>query len=328
MAESHEAFMREAIALSKRGFPAPNPRVGAVVVRDGKIVGRGWHEAAGCDHAEVVALRDAGAAAQGATIYVTLEPCKHHGKTPPCVDAIKSAGIAQTWYAVKDPNPEASGGGELLGATGGLLAEDASRVNRVFLRSFALGRPYVLVKSAITLDGSIATDTGESRWITGEIARIRGQVLRAEMGCVLIGGATAAKDDPSLTVREVEVRHQPLRVVLDARGDLPSSLKLFSDGLPTVHIKGGVSVADVLSDLWNRGMRGVLVEGGGKTIGRFFDANCVDEVELHIAPMILGSGRAWCDGVGVQRLADAWRLSNLEVSMLGEDIQIRGEVTR
>jgi diaminohydroxyphosphoribosylaminopyrimidine deaminase/5-amino-6-(5-phosphoribosylamino)uracil reductase len=324
MAKTHEDFMREAIELSKRGYPAPNPRVGAVVVNNGEVVGRGWHNAAGGDHAEVVALREAGALARGANMYVTLEPCKHHGKTPPCVEAIRSAGIAQTYFAVRDPNPDAAGGGEALDAIGGIVREEAAQANRVFLRSFELGRPYVLVKCATTLDGCIATDSGESKWITGEAARKRGQALRAEMGCVLIGGRTALLDNPSLTVREFGVVNQPLRVVLDARGDLPLTLQIFSDGLATVHVKGGTGIAEVLEDLWSRGVRGVLVEGGGKTIGRFFDAGLVDEVELHVAPKILGGGRRWCDGVGADQLADAFQLRDVQLETLGEDIQIRG----
>lgn len=351
MAESNFAFMREAIELSKRGYPAPNPRVGAVVVRNGEVVGRGYHEVYGGEHAEAVALKEAGERARGAWMFVTLEPCDHHGKTPPCTEAIVNAGIERLVYAVDDPNPEAAGGANRLRAKGvvvdgGLLAEEAATVNRVFLSRFRLGRPFVLAKAAITMDGRIATRDGESRWITGEDARKRAHELRAEMGCVLVGANTVIQDDPSLDVRHVKTSHQPLRVILDPDGVTPPGSRVFkenpertlwvtnSDEIRNVNVfrprrtDGEVSLGEVLAELAKRGMIGVLVEGGGRTLEPFFRFGLVDELELHIAPKLLGAGRAWLEGRGVESLADAWRLQDVAIEPLGDDFKITAKVTR
>ena len=348
--------MREAVELSRKGFPAPNPRVGAVVAREGSVVGRGHHDAAGGAHAEVVALQDAGELARGADMFVTLEPCDHHGKTPPCTEAVLRAGIGRVVCATPDPNAEAAGGNERLREAGlrveaGLLEEEASEANRVFLARYRLGRPFVLLKAAVTLDGRIAAASGESRWITGPEARRRAHALRAEMGCVLVGSGTVAADDPSLTVREAPAKNQPLRVALDPEGGLSPDCRLLSDPeAPTLWVVarkvtvplaghaeaflcdtrecGAFRLDALLMELARRGQIGVLVEGGGRTAESFFSQGLVDEVELHMAPKVLGSGTAWVEGKGVERLADAWRLTGLRCEPLGDGLKITARVER
>lgn len=351
-----ETWMMRAVELSRNGFPAPNPRVGAVIVKDGRIIGEGFHEAAGCDHAEIAALRQAGGNARGADLFVTLEPCSHFGRTPPCTQAIIEAGIARVFIAITDPNPAAAGGAHALQEAGiethtGICAEEAATVNYRFLQRFRMNRPWVAVKAACSLDGRIATRTGESRWISDEHARRRAHELRAEAGCVLVGAGTVAQDDPSLTVRHVQVKNQPLRVILDFDGSLPLGSNVFSDdSAPTLWVSGvplsapphsrvsvfqcptaqdgWLNLSELLSELARRGQISVLVEGGGNTIERFFRAGLVDEVELHVAPIVLGAGRSWAEGDGVERLADAWKLTDLMCEPLGNGVRINARTVR
>ncbi|MCW5946766.1 MAG: bifunctional diaminohydroxyphosphoribosylaminopyrimidine deaminase/5-amino-6-(5-phosphoribosylamino)uracil reductase RibD [Fimbriimonadales bacterium] len=351
MIDSNFAYMREAIELSKNGYPAPNPRVGCVIVKNSQIVGRGFHAFAGGDHAEMAALKEAGDKARNAWMFVTLEPCDHHGRTPPCTDAIISAGIERVVYAVDDPNPNAAGGANRLRAQGivvegGLCHDEAAEVNKVFLMHYELKRPYVLAKAAITLDGRIATRSGESRWITGKVARKRAHQLRAEMGCVLVGANTIVQDDPSLTIRDIDVNNQPLRVILDPDGITPSTAKVFNENpertlwvshadetrnatkLSPQLIDGELALGDLLAELAERGMIGVLVEGGGQTLEPFFRHNLVDEIELHVAPKLLGAGKSWLEGKGVDALVDAWQLHHMKIEPLGEDFKISARVCR
>lgn len=349
------AMMREAIALSRKGFPAPNPRVGAVLVSEGKIVGRGHHEAAGLPHAEVMAIREAGERARGGVLYVTLEPCKHHGRTPPCVESIIASGIRRVIYACDDPNPMAAGGANRLREAGvevqrGLLCEEAAEVNRFFMNCHKLGRPWVLVKAGVTLDGRIATTSGESKWITDETARKRTHELRAETGCVLVGSRTVLYDNPSLIVRGFSIPSQPLRVILDPNAKLQGEWNCFTDcQAKTIWVTsqirqdyeseyvenwvcpfrdGEFDLNALLQFLKERGMIAVLVEGGGNTVETFFRQLLVDEIELHVAPKVLGSGRVWVDGKGVKELKDAWQLTNLHVETLGEGLKITARVKR
>lgn len=349
----HEKFMQEAVDLSKQGFPAPNPRVGAVVVLGNEVVGRGFHEAAGLAHAEVVALKKAGSKSKGADLYVTLEPCNHKGKTPPCTEAILKAGINRVIIACADPNPQAKGGGKFLEENGvevisGILSVEAMRSNHVFMERFRLGRANVLVKAAVTLDGRIATKTGESYWITDEIARARVHALRAEMGCVLVGAQTVRNDNPNLTVSTVEIKNQPLRVVLDPNIRLPKTSKIFTDEksktiwvtkrplelasdfveslVVPVGSRGEFDLRFLLNHLTERGVIGVLVEGGGRTIEAFFRQGLVDELELHVAPKIFGSGLSWIEGQGVYRVSDAWQVEDVACSRLGGGFCLRGRV--
>ena len=337
--------MAEAIELSRLGFPAPNPRVGAVVVRDGVVVGRGHHEAVGTAHGEAAAIADAGDSAHGAELFVTLEPCDHHGRTPPCTDAILSAGIRRVVFANHDPNPAASGGAVRLRAAGvevveGVLAAEAAEVNRIFEGRWRMGRPYVVAKAAITLDGLIADTEGNSKWITGEAARKRAHELRAELGCVVVGAETALHDNPSLTCRDVDGRVH-LRAVLDPRRRLPDDLGMFitddvqtlrfvgenaqeSDVAVDLNAKGKLRLDEVLAVIADRGMIGVLVEGGGRTIGEFFQQGMVDEVELHIAPKALGGGTTWIDAP--RSLIDAWQFNKMTFEALGDGVVMRARV--
>lgn len=301
----HEA-MGLALRLARRGYPAPNPRVGCVIVREGKVIGEGWHEAAGQPHAEAMAL--ASCDARGATAYVTLEPCNHHGRTPPCSEALIAAGVSLVVVAVADPNPQAQGGADRLRAAGipvdlGLRREEAERQNELFLTSMRLRRPFVTVKAAIGLDGRIALPSGESKWITGSAARREGHRLRAEMGAVLVGPGTVLKDRPHLTARIPGVVNPPVRVVLDPRRELQADQPVFDDAAPTWHITpdalplvdGRFDPHALLGHLFDRGLTGVLVEGGAGVIGSFLQADVVDAIELFIAPKVFGEGKPWIE---------------------------------
>ena len=321
-------FMREAIAEARRALysTAPNPRVGCVIVRDGVVVGRGFHARAGEPHAEVFALREAGDAARGATAYVTLEPCSHHGRTPPCADALIAAGIARVVYAVGDPDPRVDGrGAAKLRAAGiavlqGVLEEAASELNRGFLRRAGGGLPWVRAKVGASLDGRTALADGRSKWITSVEARADVQRLRAEAGVVLTGIGTVLADDPALTVREPALREElrcreVARAVLDPAGRLPPSAQL-CDGTaptwwlvaeavasklaPTVAISnvggsllptpgaGRPSPRAVLELLASRGVNDVLLEAGATLTGAWLAAGVVDELVVYYAPRLLG----------------------------------------
>lgn len=313
---SDSRWMRRAIALSRRGFPAPNPHVGCVIVRDDAIVGEGYHDARGGPHAEVVALRMAGDRAKLATAFVTLEPCAHHGRTPPCTEALIAAGVRRVVFAVPDPNPKASGGGEALVRAGiavesGLEREAATEANRAFLTAMRRSRPFVAVKVGASLDGRIALPSGESQWITGEKARAAGRRLRAEYGAVLVGRRTVELDNPLLTHRVRAAKNPSLRLVLDPRGRLdPNRHRLFQDGGPVARLvglgharapfdveldapTGRFDPTAVLAWLWDQGMTQLLVEGGGDTIGGFLAARVVDRIELFLGPKVLGAGPNW-----------------------------------
>lgn len=302
--------MARAVRLSRRGFPAPNPHVGCVLVRDGAVVGEGWHRFAGGPHAEAEALAQAGDRARGATAYVTLEPCNHHGRTPPCSAALAAARVRRVVVACRDPNPVAAGGLESLRQAGievqvGLLAKEAEEANWRFLTAMRRKRPAVVGKIAVSADGRIALPGGESRWITGPAARRAGHRLRAEMGAVLVGRATAEVDDPSLTARIPGVRNQPLRVVLDPELRLPPGLRLFDGSAPSLRVAGepfeadltvprvadgGLDLEALLAELFARGQTGLLVEGGARTLGAFLRAGLVDRLELFVAPKLLLDG--------------------------------------
>lgn len=347
--------MANAIELSRKGFPAPNPRVGCVIVSNRELVGAGFHEFAGGPHAEVVALREAGPRAKGADVYVTLEPCNHHGRTGPCSEALLAAGVKRVIYAVADPNRAAAGGAERLRSadvrvSAGLLAAEAADANRIFLKAFELGRPFVCVKIACTLDGKIANTRGDSKWITGAAAREQGHRLRAEMGAVLVGANTVLKDDPRLTARIPGVVNQPLRVVLDPLGVLhKGNWKLFAEPGRALRIEGKDHLAEtereacrrgdrspelgghitlpltdarfdlneVLQELWNLGVTSLLVEGGAQTVTGFIDARLCDRLDIFVAPKLMGEGLAWYQGAGLGLDAFPYALS--QVTRLGED---------
>lgn len=335
--------MRRAIALSKRGYPAPNPRVGCVLARDGAIVGEGWHAYAGGPHAEVAALAAAGDLSRGSTAYVTLEPCNHQGRTGPCSLALIEAGVSHVVAAVRDPNSKAAGGGEALAAAGvgfdsGLLAAAAEEANAAWLRAMRLQRPVVVLKFGVSLDGRIALPSGESQWITGSHARREAHRLRAELGAVLVGRGTVEQDDPLLTARIRGVKNQPLRVVLDPESKLQGDERMFGPEAETLRFtaqkartahdvtvsttNGRLDLEQVLRELWERGVTGLLVEGGAATAQRFLEDRLVDRIELFVAPILLGAGPTWLQGSLGATLLDAPRWKTRRVRRVGEDLWI------
>ena len=314
------AYMRQALDLAWQGrfSTSPNPRVGCVVVRGGQVVGQGFHVRAGEAHAEVHALRQAGAAARGATAYVTLEPCAHYGRTPPCAQALVDAGVARVVAAMRDPNPLVAGKGlMMLQAAGietafGLLEDEARALNRGFLSRMERQRPFVRIKTAISLDGKTALADGRSQWITGAAARADVQILRAESCAVLTGIGTVLADNPRLTVRDFDTLRQPVRVVLDSGLRLPESSTLVQDGLPTwvatlsddverfsayPHVsiikiakdnQGRVDIGALLTELAARGVGELLVEAGAVVNTAFLQGGWVDELVVYQSPKLLG----------------------------------------
>jgi diaminohydroxyphosphoribosylaminopyrimidine deaminase/5-amino-6-(5-phosphoribosylamino)uracil reductase len=323
-----EQFMREAISHSRQGFPAPNPHVGCVIVRDDRIVGTGFHDHAGDPHAERVALAAAGSEAEGSDVYVSLEPCNHYGRTSPCTEALIEARVGRVFVACPDPNLRATGGADKLREAGipvqmGLLKEEAAAANFRFLTAMREERVHVTVKAACSLDGRIALPSGESKWITGQSARDCGHGLRASCGAVLVGYRTVLADDPELTARIPGVVNQPLRIVIDPDNRLTGHEKVFNDEAETLHVTGRpVDLLKLTHDLFHRGQIGLLVEGGGRTIARFFESRLVDLVELFVAPKILGDGPAWVDGLGIPTIDQAPVLRYDEIERLGEDLHI------
>jgi diaminohydroxyphosphoribosylaminopyrimidine deaminase/5-amino-6-(5-phosphoribosylamino)uracil reductase len=353
--------MRRALELAERGrgHVEPNPLVGAVLVRDGRVVGEGWHRRYGEAHAEVNALAEAGAAARGATLYVTLEPCCHHGKTPPCTDAVLRAGVARVVAAMTDPFPQVAGkGAERLRAAGvpvtlGLCAEEALRLNAPYLKLLRTGRPYVHAKWAMTLDGKIATHTGDSKWISNDASRALVHRLRGRMDAVLVGVGTALADDPLLTARPPGPRTL-VRVVLDSAARLPPASRLVATARETpVLIAAGTdaaegkvealrqlgcevlrlpgpgqrpSVAALLDELGRRRMTNVLVEGGAAVLGSFLDARAMDEVHVFIAPRLAGGAGAKTPvgGAGVAAIAEALPLKGWRVETVGDNLLVEG----
>ncbi len=355
--------MARALEVSARGVEgvSPNPLVGAVVVRGGRIVGEGYHQKFGGPHAEVEALRSAGPAARGADLYVTLEPCAHHGKTPPCTDAIRDAGVKRVLYAAADPNPATAGRGPAIlrragiQAAGGLLAKEARELIRPYLYWRKTGRPWVIAKWAMSLDGKIATSRGESRWITGPLARGYAHGLRRRVDAVLVGTNTLRADDPMLLPRPDRGR-RPVRVILDRTGRLPLKLRVFAPeggtrlyvvsprvaarrlarvaarGLEILVIperRGRLDLARLLDALGKRGISQLLVEGGGKLLGAFLDRGLVQEVAAFVAPVLIGGEEAPgpAQGNGIARLAEALRLPEPRIRRLGPDILIEGRLS-
>ncbi len=350
--------MARALALAQRGRRSarPNPAVGCVLVRDGIVVGEGWHARAGEPHAEIHALRGAGERARGAVCYVTLEPCSHHGRTPPCVDALLAAGVARVVAALRDPNPRVAGGGlARLAAAGididcGLLEAPARALNRGFVQRMERGRPWLRAKVGASLDGRTAMATGESRWITSADARRDVHRLRAESGAVITGIGTVLADDPELTARVHGfdlVAGQPLRAVLDSRLRLPPAARLLAapgatviygvhadagrraaleaGGAQVVLLPGGETPAPdaVLRDLAAREVNDALLEAGPGLTGAFLEAGVVDELVLYIAPRLLGdAARGLARLPGLARLADAPAFRFADVTRVGPDLRV------
>jgi diaminohydroxyphosphoribosylaminopyrimidine deaminase/5-amino-6-(5-phosphoribosylamino)uracil reductase len=366
MSERDQAFMRRALELAARarGLTSPNPIVGAVVVAGDEIVGEGFHRAAGEPHAEPEALDAAGGRARGGTLYVTLEPCVHHGRTPPCAPRVIASGVRRVVVALGDPDPRVAGRGlEALRAAGidvtaGVLEDEAAHQNRAFLVAMRTGRPHVTLKGAMTLDGRIADVDGVSRWITGEAARRHAHRLRSESDAIAVGIETVLRDDPWLNVRlATPWPREPYRVVVDSLARTPVDARLIATGtaaraivavtdraprarvdalaargatvVPCPAADGRVDVRALLAWLAGREARALLVEGGGEVHAAFLDAGLVDRVAVFVAPLLLG-GRAATSLVGGtgRRLKDAIRLGPFEATPLGADVLLEADVTR
>ncbi len=324
-----ETQIRRALELAARGSPTDvNPLVGAVVTdAAGAVIGEGYHRGAGTPHAEIEALRAAGPAAQGGTVYVTLEPCHHTGRTGPCVEALIAARVARVVFAQADPNPVAAGGSQRLRAAGvpvrgGVLAAEAEAVNRTWTHLMLTGRPFVTWKFAATLDGRSAARDGTSRWITGPEAREDVHALRARCGAVIVGTGTVLADDPQLTARGpgVAAPTQPLRVVLGTR-DLPAGAHVLDDAAPTLILKSH-DLPGALTQLAQRGVHHALLEGGPTLAGAFLLAGLVDEVVAYLAPALLGAGRTVVGDLGIGTIAGALRFTTTDVVLVGSDVRV------
>ncbi len=361
-------WMRGALVLAKLGLEgvSPNPLVGAVLVKGREIIGSGFHKRFGGAHAEVEALLDArrrGEPLKGATLYVTLEPCGHHGKTPPCAQAIIEAGVACVVYAVRDPNPLTRGvGPRMLRRAGisvreGVLGEECTHLNAPFFHWIKTRTPWVILKWAMTLDGRTAAPGGESKWITGKAARARAHALRRRVDAVLVGTGTVLKDDPLLSPRPARGR-KPLRVFLDRRGLLPLHLQLLKEspgdvgprlcvtssrlpprraaflrsrGVESIVVperEGALDLEELLLELGARGVSQMLVEGGASLHGSFLRRGLAHEVAAFIAPRLLGTKGALpaIDGAGISRIADTPWLENMGIEQLGADVLISGRL--
>jgi diaminohydroxyphosphoribosylaminopyrimidine deaminase/5-amino-6-(5-phosphoribosylamino)uracil reductase len=342
------AMMRRALALAENGLytTTPNPRVGCVITKGEEILGEGWHRKTGEPHAEPIALDIAGARAEGATVYATLEPCNHRGRTPPCVDALLKSKVKRVIAAMRDPNPKAARGGEALAAAGvrfehGLMEEEARELNIGFVSRVTRGRPWVRLKVAATLDGRTALANGKSQWITGEEARRDAHRWRARACAVLTGIGTVTADDPRLTVRDVETPRQPLRVIVDSRVETPRTARILQ-GDPVLIFAGKnaaappnaqvislpnpnnkVDLPAMLEELGRRGINELHVEAGFRLNGSFAREGCVDEFLLYLNPSLLGDGaQGMLDLPALDSLDARARLRLLSVERLGQDLRI------
>jgi diaminohydroxyphosphoribosylaminopyrimidine deaminase/5-amino-6-(5-phosphoribosylamino)uracil reductase len=361
----NDFFMAEALRLAKKGwgFTSPNPMVGAVVVKDNQIVGRGYHKAFGGPHAEVNAIKDAGEKTKGAKLYVTLEPCNHSGRTPPCTQAILNAGIRQVIVAMKDPNPNVEGGGiQYLTQNGievisGVSKIEAHRLNESFIKYVTRKRPFTIVKCAATLDGRIATCTGDSKWISGPLSRSHVHYLRQGVDAILVGIETIRKDNPSLTTRLNYMKGvDPARIILDTHLSIPIDAKVLTiasnaktwivcghdidkakkdavvkkgaEVIETNHRQGRIDLNMLMDQLAQKNISSLLIEGGGKVIGSALAAGIVDKLYLFYAPKILGGddGIPICSGFGPKMMKDSIKVGRINVHRLGDDVMIEGYI--
>ena len=353
------------LARSALGSTSPNPAVGAVVVQNGTVVGEGYTLPPGQRHAEIGALAQAGSSARGATLFCTLEPCCHYGRTPPCTDAIIAAGISRVVYAVRDPNPRVDGGGVSALRASGITVEretncEAEELYEAFAKHVTTGRPFVVAKFAMSLDGKIATRTGSSQWITGPVARERVQQMRKEMDGIMVGIGTTLADDPQLTARDADGNPlpsnlQPVRVVVDSSGRTPPDARMLrqpgrtiiatSAGVDRHRVTrledagadvrefsgadGRVNLSALLEYLGKEGIVSLLVEGGGVILGAALDARLIDKVSAFVAPMLIGGAGAPSPiaGNGATVIADALRLERANIEPIGQDWLITGYPT-
>jgi diaminohydroxyphosphoribosylaminopyrimidine deaminase/5-amino-6-(5-phosphoribosylamino)uracil reductase len=350
-ADDHR-HMAHALQLAARGLytTTPNPRVGCVIVHDGVVVGEGWHQRAGTAHAEAHALAQAGAAARGATAYVTLEPCSHHGRTPPCADALVSAGVSRVVAAMHDPNPLVAGRGiQLLTQAGicadvGLLEADARELNPGFVSRMTRGRPWLRLKTASTLDGKTALTNGASQWITGEAARADVQRLRARACAILTGSGTVRADNPRMNVRSLDIGRQPLRVVVDSQLRTPPDAAILpaliacnqadpnrraaliqagADVLELPDANGRIDLAALLTELAQRGVNEVHIEAGAALNGALLEAGLVDEWVAYIAPMAVGDdARGLFVRSPLDALGNASRFALVDTRRVGDDLRL------
>ncbi|MFW2439575.1 MAG: bifunctional diaminohydroxyphosphoribosylaminopyrimidine deaminase/5-amino-6-(5-phosphoribosylamino)uracil reductase RibD [Arenicellales bacterium] len=349
-------MMADALRLARKGITTtqPNPRVGCVIVKDGKLIAQGWHKKAGSEHAEIFALQQAGEQAQGAVAYVTLEPCSHHGRTPPCAEALIESGIDEVIIAMKDPNPLVSGQGIKklqragIKVSSGLLQQQAMELNRGFVSRMSRSRPWVTVKLGASLDGRTAMQNGESKWITGPAARADVQQLRAASSAILTGSGTVLADDPSLTVRLDGESRQPLRIVLDSNLSVPDSAKIYNDGYPLLIATALDESDDRFQQLNQRGIdirsfpagesgrvnsrrlmqcladeylcNEILVEAGSVVCGNLLANELVDELILYLAPVVMGSAtRGLFDIPGLDSMAQRVHMTVKDVRPTGKD---------
>ena len=357
-AADHE-FMGQALELAGRGLytTTPNPRVGCVIVRDGAVVGSGWHEKAGLAHAEVLALKQAGGRARGAALYVNLEPCSHHGRTPPCVDALIAAGIGRVVAAMQDPNPKVAGAGFVkLRAAGitveqGLKEDEARELNIGFVARMTRGRPWVRMKIAASLDGRTALANGKSQWITGEAARADGHRWRARACAVLTGFGTVRDDDPQLNVRGVDTSRQPLRIVVDSKLETSPSARVLKGGNALVaggvrdqkkiaaleaagaevvlipNDRGKVELFKLMQELARRELNEIHVEAGAKLNGSLLQAGVVDELLVYLAPNLIGdTGRGMFALPELTELSQKTALTIRGVERVGADLRILARI--
>jgi diaminohydroxyphosphoribosylaminopyrimidine deaminase/5-amino-6-(5-phosphoribosylamino)uracil reductase len=330
-----ETFMRQALAEAEKGvgFTHPNPAVGAVIVRNCRVIARGWHKRAGGPHAEIEAIKSAPRTA-GATLYVTLEPCSTHGRTPPCTEAILQAGFARVVYGATDPNPRHVGRGRKVleeggvSVTEGVLAPECSSLNAGWNKWISTGMPYVIAKAGMSLDGRINSPP-EQRWITTPASRRDSMKLRSRVQAILVGAETVRTDDPQLTIRGVRHLEQPLRVVWTKSGRLPRKARLFIDEFrDRTLVFQNCSLRSVLADLGRRGVANVLIEGGARVLGEAFDRELVDEVCFYLAPMLIGGPVPVTGGRGAGSNAEAIRLENPVYRRIGQDVKLTGQVAR
>jgi len=357
-------YMKRALelAIKATGISSPNPPVGAVVVRSGEIVGEGHTMPAGQAHAEIMALRQAGDMAKGATLYTTLEPCCHYGKTPPCTKAIIDAGITKVHISMVDPNPLVNGNGITELQHSGIISylgaqsDKASEVMEAYIKFITTGFPFVVAKFAISLDGKIATSSGDSKWITSERARCYARKIRQQNDAIVVGIGTILSDDPRLTARDIEgkaMEKQPLRIVVDSSARLPLNAQLFrenghilvatanapklrtdalraigADVLTTTSQDGLVNLHTLLKTLGDMEITSLMVEGGGTLLGSFFDLGLVDKVIAFISPVIIGGtvSQTPVSGFGANTMADAIRLKHPRIDTIGEDVVMTGYI--
>ena len=359
--DKHIQYMRRAPALAQRarGRTSPNPMVGAVVVRRGKVVGEGYHSCAGHPHAEIEALRRAGDKARSADLYVNLEPCCHFGRTPPCTDAIIQAGIKRVFVGMKDPNSQVSGKGlRSLRAQGivivpDVLKEECVKLNESFIKVMKTGMPFVILKTAMSLDGKIATRSGDSRWITGKLARNHVHKIRNQVDAILVGTETVLKDNPRLTCRlETGTVKHPVRIILDRRNRIPLTANIFknSRSQKVIYVTGpdissrrlkalvdrkvevlngkssknGFHIKPLLKELANRGLNSILIEGGAELNASVVKAGVVDRVVAFISPILIGGTQApgFLGGQGVLKVGGAMNLKDITVTKIGEDLMV------